>query len=187
MAGRVEPVPARGLLLVLRATGRWLLRLPRPLAALGALGWAGLIWTLSSLEPGAIAERVTLAHGVSNLLHAPEFGMLALLLALCLPRARGWARLDRTTLRAVLALVMLWALLDELHQARTPGRDPSLLDLLTDAAGAASTLWIAAYVGRPDARRGELARRLALCLLACAACAALATAGGWLAPDVVWL
>jgi VanZ family protein len=178
---------AGGLLALLRAAGRWLLRVPRPLGLVGAFGWAGLIWFLSSLEPRQISERITLGHGFNNLLHAPEFGMLALLLALASPRAGGWVRFDRVTLRTVFALVMLYALIDELHQARTPGRDASALDLLTDAAGAAATLWIAAYVGRPDARQGELVRRLAWGLAACVSAAALATLGALVAPDVAWL
>jgi len=54
----------------------------------------------------------------------------------------------------VLAGVLAFSLFDEFHQSMTPGRDFSLLDVVTNLCGAACVLWTAAYVNRTGEDRG---------------------------------
>ena len=71
----------------------------------------------------------------------------------------------------MLSLVAGYGALDEWHQSLTPGRHPSVLDLLTDLVGGACCLWIAAYIGRASATEGGLRKRLALGVALCVASA----------------
>src|SRR5690606_20164179 len=93
------------LLALLRAVGRALQGLPRSLALLPVGAWMALIWWLSSLSGDAGPPSI-LGGFVNNLAHAPLFGLLALWLALLLPRSNGWPRLDRRTATQVLLAVL---------------------------------------------------------------------------------
>lgn len=159
----------------LRGVGSFLLRVPLPLALLIVVLWGLVIWDLSS-------TRVPLPRGphlgwefLSNLAHAPLFGLLALWVAAVVLRERdgGWPRPSRARDALVLGSVLAYGVLDELHQSRVPGRDASALDVLTDVVGAAVVLWIVRTLGRAPAERTLLAR-LGLGLLLCCASAALA-------------
>lgn len=169
--------PARGFALALvRAIGRGLGALPRPLAVAAAGGWMFLIWWLSS-GPIDVKPPLPAADFFWNLAHAPVFGVLAALSATAVARRPLPASWPDAGLRArllALALVAAWAGIDELHQWRVPGRHGSLFDFATDVAGAASVLWIAGYAGRAAANERGLRGRLALAAAICAA-AALAT------------
>ncbi len=171
------------LLALLRAVGRALQGLPRSLALLPVGAWMALIWWLSSLSGDAGPPSI-LGGFVNNLAHAPLFGLLALWLALLLPRSNGWPRLDRRTATQVLLAVLAYALLDEWHQSTSPGRVPSPYDVLTDLVGAACTLWIIAFAGRPNATQRGLSLRLVAGVGACCAAALLATFEPFLAPPV---
>lgn len=169
----MAPAASR-LVQLLRAVGERLQRLPRSLWSVAALLWMGLIWGLSSLHGVQRTGGVALAYPF-NLGHALLFGLLAACWALSLPRAQGWPRISRAAALGVLLAVLGFGILDEWHQAHIPGREASLFDLVTNLTGAACVLWIAAFVPRGEARDGALRLRLALCVLACAAAAALAT------------
>jgi VanZ family protein len=191
MDAPAEAGTSRGALDFLRGLGRGLLRISRAASALPVLLWALLIWRLSSFPPRAAADHVSLRIFLANCGHAGEFGVLALLLALALPRTAAaggaWPALETRGALLVLALVALYALIDELHQAATPGRDASLLDVTTDLCGAACVLWVAAYVGSPPASEAGLARRLAASLAACLVAGGAATFAPALVPGVGWL
>jgi len=161
--------------------------LSRPSATLPLVSWAGLIWFLSSRSPRPPVDHVTLSSWLGNSAHAVEFGMFALLVALTLPRVSGWPKLDTRGVTVALLVTAVYAILDELHQGVTPGRNAALPDVVTDLVGAACTLWIVAYVVRPDATEAGLAKRFGLGLLACLASGAVATLAPELWPDVVWL
>lgn len=77
---------------------------------------------------------------VDKLIHAFEYAGLGFL-ALRSLRAQGSALSKRTLLRLGVAVV-LFAILDELHQIFIPGRDPSVLDFLADIAGLGLGMWV---------------------------------------------
>lgn len=173
-AGSPTASPDGALLAALRRAGQLLQRVPRGRAWLPLGLWMALIWTVSSItfhtRPGLPAQSF-----LNNLGHAPLFGLLALWAALGLPRERGWPRLDRRAVALVLAGVLAWGVIDELHQGSVPGRDVSVLDLLTDLTGAACVLWVARYAGRPEATSRGATARLGAGLVLCASAAAVAT------------
>ncbi|NOT31356.1 MAG: VanZ family protein, partial [Planctomycetes bacterium] len=74
----------------------------------------------------------------------------------------------------VLALVVGYGALDEWHQSHIPGRDASLLDVLTDGVSAALVLWIVFVLARRELSERALLARLGGGVLLCVACAALA-------------
>jgi hypothetical protein len=162
----------------LRRCGDALARVPRPLGALLALAWAAMIWHLSGGPAPAVPPTPPFVF-LLNFAHAPLFGVLALFCALVLPRAApgGWPALSLPARAGVVLFVLAYAVADEWHQSRTPGRSSTWHDVVTDVAGAAATLFAAAYLARADAGGAGLARRLALGLCACAAAAALAAFG----------
>lgn len=159
----------------LRSVGQALLWLPFPLSALPLGSWAWLIWRLSSYEEVDVGPLVPRLPLIGNLAHAFEFGILALFGVLLLPRRAGRPILSRTTLAPLACGLVLYAFLDEWHQSRVPERNASLLDLLTDVVGIASTLAVIAYLERASASPAGLARRLISGVVACVAAAGLAT------------
>ena len=163
---------------ILRRTGDRLSRIPRVFALALAFAWMGMIWSLSS--GSAPATPVNLFWStVSNLVHAPLFGILALWLALVLPRtASRWPVLGAREIAVVLATVLLYGIVDEWHQAARPDRHPSVLDILTDLVGGACTLWVVTYVVSATAGEGGLRARLALGLTLCVGVAMLGPAFG---------
>jgi VanZ family protein len=160
------------------AAGAALLRLPRWAFALAAIAWAALIWALSARagQPGAGHWAWNYAE---NLGHAFLFGVLALWMALAVPRRDSpfpWSSLGGANAAAVFALALAWGAVDEWHQSRVPNRCASALDLVTDVAGIAAVLAIARYAGREGARERTAQAILALGFAACCASAFLATA-----------
>jgi len=175
----------------LRAAGALLLFLPRRAVVVLVVLWTALIGWLGSWSSAGVGDLGTGAF-VTNLAHAPLFGLLALWLALLLPRygagAGGWPRLDGGARGGVLAAVGLWALADEVHQLLlNRGRDFSLLDVATDLVGAACVLAVVDYLGRDAAGDRGLCARLALATAACLAAGACATWGTLAFPDAGWL
>src|SRR5262245_6419557 len=160
----------------LRATGRFFLWMPWPLV-LPLLGpWALLIWDLSS-HPAPIQLQPNLAWELlSNLAHAPLFGILTLLVAaMVLRQGEGvWPEPRPARIALVLACVLAYGLLDEWHQSRIKGRDASPLDVLTDLVGGSVVLWIVFTLPRADLRERTLLARLGVGALLCVASAALA-------------
>ncbi|MSR61321.1 MAG: hypothetical protein EXS08_02575 [Planctomycetes bacterium] len=172
------PAADAGLLTrALRGTGRFLLRVQFVLALILAGSWAVLIFDLSSQARPVQRGPSPLWELLSNLAHAPLFGILTLLVAAVVLRERdgSWPRPRGARIALVLAITLAYGILDELHQSRVPNRDASALDVLTDSVGGALVLWIVFALGRAGLRERELVARLALGLLLCLASAALAT------------
>ena len=166
-------VPASGpALRSLRACGRALLRLPRPVACLLPLAWAG--WS-SSRSPAPDLARHQALSVTWNLAHAPAFGLLCLFLLPLAPRAGGWIRLGVAQRWCLGGLAALYGAVDEWHQSFVPGREPSVFDVVTDAVGVGCVLWITVYLGQADASEGGLRRRLAAGLGLCLAAALSST------------
>lgn len=115
------------------------------------VGWAALIFVASAQSDLTFVPDATLDLVVRKLGHAAVFGVLALLL---------WRALASTTrLRRPwawgLALAILYAISDELHQGGVAGRYSSPVDVAIDAAGALIAVAIVALLHRrhPTGRR----------------------------------
>lgn len=109
----------------------------QPVRWAAVVAWMGLIFFLSaqSTLPDLSGGRVELQDVAG---HFVVYAVLALLWRWALAgvgvrRPGTWA----------LVLSVLYGLSDEFHQGFVPGRNPDILDLLTDAAGAAVALGVA--------------------------------------------
>jgi VanZ family protein len=112
----------------------------RALVWLPPLAWAALIFWLSSQPSDALPNLGVWADLAAGAAH---FTVYALLMALLLGALRRGASLaDRQRWLLAFALVALYGLSDEFHQSFVPGRDPALLDWLTDVAGATLAWWV---------------------------------------------
>ena len=103
------------------------------------LGWAAVIFALSSLPGGVVAVEIP---GVDKLAHAGVFGVLALVILRALGGVTRWSA-ARCVVCAI-ACVAVYGALDELHQWITPQRSVELLDVGADVAGGAvaAALWL---------------------------------------------
>lgn len=97
------------------------------------LGWMGVIFLLSAQSTLPHPAQPWLSILLEQLGHALAYGILAWLFLWAL-RGDGSASAPLRIVSVVLAAV--YGASDEIHQAFVPGRHPSLLDLLTDGAGA---------------------------------------------------
>lgn len=98
----------------------------------------GLIWTLSSfsLSGVSLASVPFRDKGAHFLAYAAlGFWVAHAVRATWLTPASRRGRVFRTLVLAWI-ITFAWGLLDELHQAFVPGRQPDLLDLVADAVGA---------------------------------------------------
>jgi VanZ family protein len=104
-------------------------------AWLPALAWAGLIF-LFSAQPGDVFPDLRMwSDLLSAVAHLCSYAVLMALLVMALGRSTHLPA-ARARLLAFL-LVALYGLSDEYHQSFVPGRTATLLDWLTDLAGAA--------------------------------------------------
>ncbi|HYO31161.1 MAG TPA: VanZ family protein [Thermomicrobiales bacterium] len=108
---------------------------------LPALAWMAFLFALSARSRLPTPLGLT-ADTVAALGHLGVYAVLAVLLWRAIPPGR-WNRF-----RFVLAFLgaMAFGVGDEAHQAFVPGREPSLLDLGLDAAGAVGGLAAVAVV-----------------------------------------
>lgn len=141
--------------------------------------WGAMIWSLSARRVPAPVTETFVGEWISNLAHAPLFGLLGLwIAALVLRRAardgHGWPVVERGSVAIVLGLVGAWGMVDEWHQSRVPGRDSSVFDVVTDLVGAGMVLWVVAALGEGNGER-VLWRRMGAATVACVASALLAT------------
>lgn len=115
------------------------------------LAWMGMIFYLSAQPDLPGPPEPWLATLFTNSAHFGVYAVLAfwwwraLGSTRLVPTEKGVLRGERRN-RIVVALAFLiaavYAVSDEFHQSFVPGRDPSALDLLLDAAGAAFALWL---------------------------------------------
>jgi VanZ family protein len=108
---------------------RWLL----------AVAWAAGIWWASS-QTGIVPTHSTGWSIASHSGHFVIFGLLGTLLCLALDGSMRWRA------AIAMALALLYAIVDEVHQGSVPGRDSSAWDVCADVAGAgwfcASLAWL---------------------------------------------
>ena len=160
-------------LAVIRGSGRLAVALPRSFWALIAALWAGGIYYLSS-RASPPSEPSYLWAWIANMAHAPLYGLLALWLALALPRqdsplGHKWSRLEPKQFHLVLWTVLAFAISDELHQSAVAGRDASLFDLFTDFCAAFITLRVATAAPTsitPKQMNHRLTKGVLICCLA---------------------
>jgi hypothetical protein len=164
----------------LRAAGHVLLALPRAAGLVLAVLWLGVIRWLGQGH-GGFSHRVSWFSFTLNTGHAALYGILALWLLLSLPRRAGWPLIDAGAIRALLASVFTFGLADEVIQSFTPGRNGSLLDVVTDLCGAGSIVVLATYLGSAGADERGLRWRL----LAAAVCSLLAGGAATLLPALL--
>jgi VanZ family protein len=105
------------------------------------VAWAGLIFVLSAQPDLQFSPDEGIDFVVRKVGHAVVFGILALLL---------WRALRATSLRRpwawALALTVLYAITDELHQGGVTGRFASIVDVGIDAAGAVLAIAAAGFL-----------------------------------------
>ncbi|MCP3918210.1 MAG: hypothetical protein GY711_21885 [bacterium] len=183
----IESASDRGILGVLRAVARVLLRIPRLRAILPAVLWAGGIWLLSSLRSLNSPEVHIVRAFLGNLAHAFEFGILALFLVLLLPRTQNWVRLTPRTIAAAAWAAILFGLVDEVHQSYVPGRDASLLDWVTDIVGVFCVLKMVTYVSSHEASPLGTSMRLGYASVLCCVAAGFATLYSFLYGEGPWI
>ncbi len=104
----------------------------RPIVAwLPVIAWAGLVFVLSAQSDLRFVPDEGLDFVVRKLGHMAVFGIMALLLwravATTTARRRPWAW--------ALALAVLYAITDEIHQAGVAGRHASAVDVGIDTVG----------------------------------------------------
>ena len=121
------------------------------------LAWMALIWSVSSdlgstdhsagpfawiigaLFPWATPAQIDLAHLIARKIgHMVEYAILAALWFRTLYAGR---RLPFTSsARLALAISIVWAITDELHQSFVPSRTASAMDVIFDSTGAGLVL-----------------------------------------------
>jgi len=161
----------------LRALARRLLLLPRWFACLLVLGWMSLIWQLSSVSMTPPSRSWAWAF-LTNLCHAPLFGLLALWCLLAIvprPVAPAWPQLSWREGCWALLWTLGYGVVDEVHQSSTLGRLSSAQDVLTDVVGGLCVFWAARYLLDPLAREVGLRWRLLGGVGLCCGAAWLAT------------
>jgi VanZ family protein len=97
------------------------------IATLGASPTPAFQWATDALQQVTVLDSVTLAE-VERLANVLLFVPAGLLLCYALPRTARWR---------IWALCVLVSACAELAQLVLPGRDPSVIDVLTNATGAA--------------------------------------------------
>ena len=132
-------------------------QLPRPLRLLAPLGVMALLWVLSAIPApvGAGPAGFEIPPWLQNSLHVPAYATL------CAAWLWVFDFNDAIGLPGALTFVatVLYALIDEWHQAWVPGRTSSLEDVLLDAVGAAALLGCVAWLGSSRASHAWLASR----------------------------
>jgi len=120
---------------------------PLKIASLWApvIGFMVLIYTLSSRQSLPLSE-----YFWDKALHCAAYGLFG---TLCLRAFHGGVKPLRP-LPTILALLttLLYGFLDEVHQSNVPGRDPSALDWVADALGAALSVPLVAWLATRGSR-----------------------------------
>jgi len=111
------------------------------------LGWAGLIFYLSSI-PGLKTNLGLWDLVLRKGAHVTEYAILTGLLIRALRMTRDQFDLKKIFLWSG-GLAFVYAVSDEIHQSFVPGRGPSVLDVLIDTVGVVLCLY---YFSRKNRR-----------------------------------
>jgi|SRR3990172_11904716 len=98
-----------------------------------AFFWAGCIYIASSIP----SDRITwyILHRIDKIIHIAIFFILGLLVYRAMYTQNRSPSFTYKKVWIMLFIVIGYGILDELHQAGTPGRTVDVLDLLADAGG----------------------------------------------------
>jgi VanZ family protein len=110
-----------------------------------------LDWILHQLWPAGIKHLTQLNFIVRKTMHFAEYALLAGLMYRAF-RADSPVRWRLLWACYTFALIVSWALLDELHQAQTHRRGGSIYDSMIDSAGGLTMLLVIALVSRRRAQ-----------------------------------
>lgn len=105
-----------------------------------AVGYAALIFFLSSLSSPEIYVPSQLMELGDKILHGIEYGVLGILMYRAFRYAAGIWSASHALLLAIVASTA-YGLTDELHQLFVPLREADVWDLLTDAVGSSIAAW----------------------------------------------
>ncbi len=109
-----------------------------------AVGWMAVIFTLSAQSDVRVTEDAGLDFVLRKAAHVTVFAILAMLLTWPLAGSD-----PPDGVRAVIAITILYAVSDELHQGTVAGRTASLMDVSFDAVGAVLGGLIVRWHSRP--------------------------------------
>ena len=148
--------------------------------------WIAILWSLSERPPSVVTHGSPSLAWFWNFSHAPAYGALALWLSIA-TRGRGAALVP--TKRAafwIVSFAVVHGVVDELHQSTVPGRDASVLDIVTDLCGS-STVVAVLFTAHAASEARALVRAALLGLGACILAGALATFVPVYFPETTWL
>ena len=98
------------------------------------------------LLPAATDAQLAALHLLTRkIAHVTEYALLAALWFVALTRERGLPR--RRAAWVALGVAVVWAVLDELHQATVPSRIASAMDVALDSTGAMAAAVVGRYGG----------------------------------------
>ncbi len=120
------------------------------------LAWMGVIFFSSAQPdlpspPGPLLDTLLKKSG-----HFVVYAMLAFLWYRALSRG---GMTDRAALGLAFAIAVMYGMSDEFHQSFVPGRHPGLSDVLIDAIGAATAIWVIGW-RNTKRRRGNDRREM---------------------------
>ena len=165
----------RGFMPALCRFGQGLLSLPRGAVVALLLSWSYLmLWAMTLPSQPAVGIN-HFKSWVSDLGHAPLFGIWVLCMIPLLPRSGGWVVLGKRAWTALLTMTLAFGVTSEWLQSSIPGRHAAWGDVVTDLVGATCVLWIVSYLGSPGASEAGTRSRLLRGVVACCAAALLAT------------
>ncbi len=117
-------------------------RLSAPLVV--TLGYMCVLFILSSV-PGGRENGPLVSATVANMLHVPAYGLLALLWIFTL-RVHGVT--GHRSMGVAFLVALAYGSLTEFNQVWIPGRFPSALDVMSNAAGSLIFIWLYWWVSR---------------------------------------
>ncbi len=119
----------------------------------GTAAWMTLIFYASSMPGSATGPNAPLWVLFLKTLHFVIFGVLALLFLVVLKGNRRLIEIPASVFVICLIFTVIYAMSDEYHQKFSPGRHPSIRDVLIDAVGASVFLVATLIVTRKKGSR----------------------------------
>lgn len=98
-----------------------------------ALLWAAIIFLLSSIPANRLPNMKILSF--DKLAHIGVFFILGILVYRGLRRPSDSEKFSQGRMIVAFAIVLLYGILDEMHQGLVPGRSVDVLDAVADATG----------------------------------------------------